>query len=663
MAYRHFAFMAVLSGLALSSVASSEVTRIDVAEQRTWVGGKAFGEVGAYELIRGTAHYEVDPNGPSGQGIADIELAPRNAQGLVEFSGPFLMLRPADPAKANGATVVEIANRGGTQMNYGFFTADSFKLPDPGDPQFRQTTIFDLGYTVAWVGWQGDLNPDQFGLSVPTGTGEGPVRLVFDSKEAKAGISLNDPDHYCAKGENARAVVRPLLTLKDRGEPLDPSWFSFSADGCTLKVRKPLDARYMYEIIYDGAPARVMGVGQAAVRDFGAHLKGRGTASVLNQRADARQLLAYGYSQSGRFLRDYLYRGFNADAGGQKVYDGMIIAAAGAGRGSFNHRYAMPGEAGNSVLSVLRAVDLYPFAETSAPDIDGSGMASAVDRSRAQGVMPKVMHTFSSTEYWARIGSLLTVSPDGRTELPLATESRLYYFAGTPHSPGFGKPEAVNRIAPFRRNYNDDMFFSLNALLVDLQAWVRDGTEPPPSLYPHPGDTLVPQQQVRFPKLPGVHFPVSLPPVWQIDFGPDYATKGIIANEPPKVGIRYPLLVPQVDADGNELGGYRGVVTAVPLGTYTAWTPPEPDVAGLGYLSGLSGGFLPFARTRAEREATGDPRLSVEERYGDRAGYEAAVQVAADKAVAERMMLPQEREILVKYLGRVWEAIYPEKAQ
>jgi hypothetical protein len=648
-------------------VALAEVTQVDITELRPWLDGKALGKTGAYELLRGTVHYEVDPNGSDGRRIADVVLAPRNAKGMVEFSGPFLLLRPADPTKSNGATVIEVANRGSTQMDYTFFESDGFDLIKKTDPAFRTTQIFDHGYTLAWVGWQADLPADQFGLKVPTGTGQGVVRLALLPEDLKDGeLSLDGNNNYCAADAVQKgATLRPLKTLNTHGPALQRSSFAFAhskggkptPDACSLHIKTPLTRNTLYELVYQGAPAPVIGLGLAAVRDFGDHLKGRGIASPLNARPQtANELIAFGYSQSARFLRDYLYRGFNVDGHGQRVFDGMMISGAGAGRGSFDHRYAMPGEAGNSVLSILRPVDLYPFAETAAPDIEGTGNTSALDATRAQGTMPKVMHTMSSTEYWARIGSLLTVSPDGKHELSLDPSSRLYYFPSSVHNPSSVRdPDEVKAMAPFKSNRNFDNFNSLNALLDDMVAWIRDGVEPPPSIYPHLGSTLVPAAELKFPPLKGVTIPTAPPPVWQLDFGPAYTTNGIIANEPPKTGLQYPVLVPQVDADGNELGGYKGIFAAVPLGTFTAWyNPPEP-YRPFGLLAGLHGGFLPFAKTRAEREAAGDPRLSIEERYGDKTGYQAKVNAALDTAIADRMLAVYDRDALYTYAMQAWE--------
>lgn len=660
--------LVIVTGLGLvCGPAHSEVTRVEVIEQKPFAGGRTFGQAGAYEEVRGIVHYSVDPKAASSQTIADITLSPTNADGKVEFSGPFLLLRPADPAKANGATLIEVPNRGATQMRGIFFDADAWKLPDPGSPKFLAATPFDRGFTLAWVAWQGDLAPDHMGLSVPTGTGHGPVRIMFDATDLKNNeLDLNAPGNYCAASPQTPAIVKVMTSLTDHGATVDPTTYHFdhmaagmsTRDACTLHFDGPLAENEFYEVTFEAAPARIMGLGLAAIRDFGDALKGRGPASVLTERpGDASQLLVYGYSQSARFLRDYLYRGFNADDQGKRVYDGMIIAAAGAGRGSFDHRYAMPGEAGNSVLSFLRPVDLFPFSDTPESDIDGQRREGILDHTRSQNAMPKIIETFSSSEYWARVGSLLTVTPDGKTELPLDPDERLYYFPSTVHAPRYRMDAETAKITGFPHyNFNFDMMDAMNALLVNLQAWTRDGTAPPESRYPRLGDSLGPASAIVMPKVPGLDVPSGPPPVWQLDFGPDYATQGIITQDPPVAGQHYTLLVPQVDKDGNERGGWKGVSASVPLGTFTAWTRPNPlAYARFGLLAGLNGGFLPFARTKAERLAANDPRPSIEERYGDRAGYEVAVYKAIDEAIADRMLLPEQRMASHDYAMREWD--------
>ena len=336
-----------------------------------------------------------------------------------------------------------------------------------------------------------------------------------------------------------------------------------------------------------------------------------------------KKVIAYGYSQSGRFLRQFLRDGFNIDEHGRQAFDGMMVSSAGAGGGSFNHRFAVPGNAGNSVLSPLRPVDLPPFRD-----------AGLLESSARSHVVPKIFYTFTSTEYWARAGSLTYTSEDGKSDLPLDNHSRLYFIAGTEHAGGAFPP--VKRNGSATGLQNDANFAEQRwvdrALLLDLDAWVHSGKEPPSSRYPTVAKgELVDRASVRFPKIPAFAFPDYMPQVWRMDFGAEFDTRRIITNEPPLLGKTYEVLVPQVDASGNDLAGIRIPEVAAPLGTHMGWNISVPQLKDLHYLSGLVGSFIAFPKTRQEGQLTGDSRLSIEERYKSRDEYLKQVRAAANQ--------------------------------
>ncbi|HEY0324598.1 MAG TPA: alpha/beta hydrolase domain-containing protein [Allosphingosinicella sp.] len=653
--FRYFA--AALLAACTVTQAAAEVVSVEVREQRPWIAGRAFG-AGEYELLSGVVHYEIDPSARSSRDIADIRLAPRNARGRVEFRGPFLILRPRDPQRANGTTLFEVANRGITQGQGLLFEADSFSLVGNDTREVSRSTLFDLGYTFAWAGWQGDLRPEEFGLSVPVVPVTGLVRathfLGFRRPSLEGG-SFGDQAGCAADANDPAAVLRIHTSLEDPGRIVPRQEWRFAkrgadgqvvADPCAFLLSRPLDRPGLVSIVFQAPPPPLISLGEAAVRDFASHLKNGDRSSALNARpGDARRVIAYGYSQAARFLRDFLYRGFNADERRRRVFDGVLDAAGGAGRGSFNHRYARPSEAGNSVGSILRAVDLYPFADLPAPDLAGGDRTEGLlDRPRRDQVQPRIFHLLNSSEYWARAGSLMHTTTDGRGTVPEAEGTRTYAFSGTAHGPRrhtLFLERAVHADLP--HNDNVDLGLALPALVVALDRWIAADAEPPPSRVPQLGSTLVAPAELRFPVIPGVTLPAGPPPVWQLRLGPLYRSQGIIA-EPPQLGARYPLLVPQVDEDGNELGSWRGLTSSVPLGTYTAWNPENPAMAPFGYLSGLQGAFIPFPATRAQREAGNDPRRSVAERYVGVDGYMAAVDRAIDAQIAAGFLLPQERE-------------------
>ncbi|WP_290781348.1 alpha/beta hydrolase domain-containing protein [Arenimonas sp.] len=308
-------------------------------------------------------------------------------------------------------------------------------------------------------------------------------------------------------------------------------------------------------------------------------------------------------------------------------------------------------------MSNLRAVDIYPFADVATPDIDGRGKEGLLDRATRDGTVPRIFYILSSSEYWARAASLSQTTADGSRAVALGPQSRLYFLSGTPHAPrraGIFADAATQAAYPY--NDNQDLSDAINALLENLRLWAIHDVLPPDSVAPMPGSTLVAAKDIRFPAIPGVRVPAEPPPVWQIDLGRAFRTKGIL-REPVRTGARYPLLVPDVDEDGNELGGWRGTQSSVPLGTYTAWNWQAPELASFGFISGLTGGFIPFARTRAERLAAQDPRLSIEERYGSREGFMRAAAAAVDHAVSQRFLLPMQRDAALERMSRHWDDV------
>jgi hypothetical protein len=658
----------------------AEIVSVEVTNRQPWAGGQVFGNVGAYEMLRGTVHYAIDPRSTSASNVTDIRHAPVNAKGLVEYSGPFVLIRPVDAARGNHTTLVEAANRGETQMDGILFeTENGLDLMSPESVQkLNDTTLFQLGYSMAWVGWQARMKPAEFGLKVPVADVHGPVRATFDTGDLTAdrkAFDLSDNGFYCARDARQRkAVLRTQKSFDDPGAVVPRNTWHFAATAVDKKpataVDKNKDARCgialdqaaatntHFSLVYEGENPAVAGLGEAAFRDFASYLKNRKQPSVINNRiGDTNAIFAVGYSQGSRFLRDFLYRGFNTGTDGTRVFDGMLIVTAGAGRGSFNHRYALPSEAGNSVMSDLRAVDVYPFADVPTPDIDNKGNQGLLDRAMHDHTVPKIMYIFSSSEYWARAGSLIQTTTDGKRAVALGADSRLYYYSGVPHQlRRAGAFTKAGKEAAYPYNANVDLADGMSAQLENLRLWVVNSIAPPATVAPVLGSTLVAASDMNFPAIPGIRVPTNPPPVWQLDLGRAYASKGLL-SEPVHTGTRYPLLVPAVDRDGNELGGWRGAMSSVPLGTYTAWDWKLPEYAAFGYISGLNGAFIPFARTRAERLAANDPRLSIEERYGNREGFMKAATASIDNAIAQRFLLPMQRDAIVTKMNAYWEEV------
>jgi hypothetical protein len=402
----------------------------------------------------------------------------------------------------------------------------------------------------------------------------------------------------------------------------------------------------IYDAIYQAEGSPVAGLGFAAVRDFAAFLKhGPAGAPLREHPAELARVVGFGYSQSARFLREFVRDGFNADELGRAALDGMFIASAGAGGGSFNHRFAVPGDAGNSVLSILRPVDVPPFTDD-----------ALLARAHAAAVMPKIFYTFSSSEYWARAGSLTHTTGDGRADAPLDPSSRLYFLAGAPHASG---PLPPVRAAQYQQPLNfAEQRWALRALVMDLDAWVSKGIAPPESRYPTIGKKdLVPRDLVRFPRIPSLTFPRDMPRVWAMDFGDTFEATGIITQEPPALGVPYRVLVPQVDEDGNDRGGVRLPEAAVPLGTYTGWNFSVPPLPDLQYLAGLAGTFRAFPRTDEERDRSADDRRSIAERYAGRDDYLSRVKRATEDLVRQRFVRAEDVKSVLERAGQMWDTI------
>jgi Alpha/beta hydrolase domain len=634
--------LVIAAWIASAVLLPAEVTRVEVVTTVPWLGG--------YEMVKGRVYFELDPRSATGRRVTDITLAPRNAAGKVEFSSDFVLVRPKDPARSRGTALLEIPNRGVTQANGSFFSTapgSDFDLMNLARTELSDAFLFEQGFTVAWLGWQFDLPKGDIRMEAPEANVNGLARASAIATSAGSRLwRLGGTSSYCAAdGAQPDAQLRAKSHFDDPGRTLARTAWSF-ADPCAVVLQDGFEPGQMYELIYRAVHPPLAGLGEAAVSDFVSWLKfGEHPGTVS-------RVLGFGYSQSARFLRDFLYRGFNADERGRKAFDGLFIASAGAGRGSFDHRYAIPGEAGNSVLSDLRPVDLFPFTDGIEKDPVTGARDGLLRKAEASHTVPKIFYTYSSTEYWARVGSLAYTTVDGAKELPLSGSARLYFYPGTPHS-HYPFPPIKRGLA----NYGNfaSAGWSFRALLLDLDEWVAKGTKPPDSAYARLGGDLVSRDRVVFPKIPGVEFPPYMPRNWRVDYGPDFPTQGIIANEPPKLGQPYTVLVPSVDRDGNDSGGIRLPEVAVPLGTFTGWNYQLPTLANLNYLAGLVGSFIPFTRTAEERKTSGDARLSIAERYSGRDDYIEKVRAAVQALVSRRLLRAEDMNAIVEQNAARWD--------
>ncbi len=633
------------------------VTRLEITSEKPFADGQSFGDVGPYTQIDGIAHFAVDPLHEANETIADIELAPRNEQGLVEFSADFRILRPDDPSRGNGRLLLDVLNRGKALALRNINSAPDIAPDAPLDP--GNGFLMRQGYTVAWCGWQLDV-PDAPGLlriNVPEAMEdgkpvEGRIVVTFQPNAVVQSQYLSDRGHRAYPADRLEDW-ESVMTVQDDEDvrehviPRKQWWFGRYEDGrlipdpCYVHVEGGFQPGKVYQVIYTTTGAPVAGLGLLATRDIASHLRFGGDHKLEGA-------YAFGVSQSGRFLRSFLYHGINYDEEGRVVYDGFIPHVAGGKRGEFNQRFAQPSsQATRSVNS------LFPFADLPQTDPDTGLTDGLLSRLASKGDLPKVMYTYTSSEYWAGHGALVHTDLGGTQDVEPPDAVRVYAFAGTQHALGGLPLSDIDPADGYRgaHAFNCLEYRSLlRAALTNLDRWVTDGTPPPASQHPRIADgTAVrpPSAATSLEAVPGVKLPQPVRKFTRLDFGPD---PGVPTVVPATVGRDYPCLVSQVDGDGNEVSGIRLPLVSVPLATHLGWNRRHADIGGEGQTlstGGASGGTLrgssiPFAATRAEREASSDPRLSIEERYESRQSFLDRIEAAARQLVADGYLLEED---------------------
>ena len=634
-----------------------------IASRMVVAGGQWFGAAGPYEKIAGTVYFELDPADPHNKAITDLDLAPRNARGRVEFSADFFILAPQDPARASGSVLFEISNRGNkgllTTFNRGSASSDPMQPEHFGDGLLMRN-----GFTLVWIGWEFDVA----GLKVmpPLATKNGSplietiaAQIVVDARATEA--SFSDVPRYAPfdmNDETATLTVRDRIwdrptTLPRRSwqfvAPVTPGTGRCAGMSCPrISMASGFEPGRIYEVKYRASNPPVAGVGMAAIRDFASAMKYGGEVP-----AHGKYLHIYGASQSGRFLRQYLYDGFNADEKGRKVFDGAMPHIAGAGRGDFNARFSQA--VGLDQYAALK----FPFTDAAEQDPVTGRTDALLGKYAAGDLAPKIIYTNSSVEYWGtgRAAALIHTSIDGKTDLTLPPNVRAYHFAGSQHGPAQFPPRPVQEAdGPNSRGTGQQLpnptphTIGLRALVLALDHWVRDGVEPPASKYPRLSDgTLTPVSALKWPALPGVTAPGAIPEPRRA------AIDGLPAEASAKVGGNgtWPFLVPQVDADGNELAGIRLPDQAVPIGTLTGWNFRSTNTGNPTAIVPLLGSLIPFAKTAANR--AGDPRRSIEERYRGKSDYLGQVTQAGLALVKQGYVLREDLPYLLERAASGWD--------
>ncbi len=650
-----------LLAIAVSAgLAHAGLVRLEIQERSDVLDGKPFGKAGAYERIIGKAHFAIDPKLAQNKAIADIGLAPRNKQGLVEFSSDIYMLRPKDASLGNGALLYEVSNRGGKGMLAAFHRAGSL---DPRKPQdFGDGFLLEQGFTLLWVGWQFDMpeTPGLVRLYPPVAEGvKGIVRAEMTLDSHMPSYSVADRNH---KPYQVLDPDDPNLKLTVRDQVEGPRTTIARGDwhienGTTIMLKGGFDAGRIYELVYMSENPPVAGTGFAAVRDMVSWLKYGGAVSG-SPAPDVRyaRAIGFGISQSGRFLRTGLYFGFNRDERNRKVFDGVMADVAGGGRGGFNMRFAQPSRDSNPFQNTLTPVDIFPFTDLEETDPQTNQKDGLLTHGMPREFWPKIFYMNSEYEYYGRAASLIHISLDGKNDVPPAPNTRIYMFAGGQHGPAPFPP--VRRATQNLPNPNPYQW-TFRALLVAMDGWVKDGKEPPPSKYPRiASGELVALNGVKFPSIPSVARPATMHLAYPSNYGPEFRSKGIDTQEPPELGKPYALLVPQVDADGNDVGGIHMPEIQVPLATYTGWNLRAPEVGAPTQLATQIGSMIPFAQTKADREKSGDPRLSLEERYAGKEDYLAKFRSAAEALARDGYLLSSDVPELVKRGAAEWDFVH-----
>ena len=626
--------MALILALAAgASPALAQVSRFEVTEDVPAFAGRHFGDVGAYRRITARATIALDPADPHNAVITDLAAAPRNAEGKVEATADVVILAPANPAAASGTMLLDVPNRG-RKLAPELFD-DS---PQPGATRAEQAGdagngfLYGRGTTLVWVGWQGDIPsaPGQLAMQAPVLSGvTGRVReeFVFDNTTNPAVVS-----------PAWKLAASPALDVSVRAAWADarqqPAGLSARAlDDARVEITRPaagFDAGALYELTYTARDPAVLGMGFAMIRDVASFLRrevGQANPVAAQGRSSIARAILFGVSQSGRFVRDYLYLGFNQDTAGRIVFEGMMPHVGGARRMATNVRFGQPGRNARHPQDPAWQADEFPFTYGVLDDPLSGRRDGLLLRCQLSDSCPFVMQTDSEHEWWA---SLLVTDTRG-TPIDLPPDVRAYMLTGTTHfePPGGTSRQIAAAALPTNPLHNGP---TMRALFVDMEQWIGEGRLPPSSRVPMRSQgTLVPAADALPEPIPGLPYAGIYTPA-------AFSDQSVL---PPREIGRYPVFVPRLDSDGIAIAGIPQLSVLVPRATFTGWNPRAPGY-GPTALYPLQGTMLPLAATEAERRTKHDPRRSIAERYGDEAGYRRALQEGAALLQSQGLLLKQD---------------------
>jgi len=637
-----------IGAVLLATSASARLTELKLGAPEPFVEGRGFGETGAYVRLKGTARGELDPKAPEHADIVGLDRAPRNARGMVEYEVDVFILRPADTAKGNGILFYEVLNRGNKQLGqrlHDLVGGNAGVLNDPKTPEHAGNGfLFERGYTVMWSGWDPDVPSRNatMGARFPVMIDDGKpiVRRIREEfqvgKRRPADAETARLNYPAASTDKSKARLTMRARESDQRVEVPPDQWEFS-DARTVRLLPKgtkLSSHMIYELFYEATDAKVVGIGFAATRDVVSFLRNeradeQGTANPLGD--SIRHAMAFGGSQSGRYLRHFIELGMNKDERGRRVFDGVYTHTAGAGKVFANHVFAEPDRTFTQHEDHLYPENWFPFSTASTTDPFSGKTASLL---RGDSSDPLLIESNTSTEYWQKGASLLTMEPLGKSDLALPERSRVYFIAGTQHGGRAGLKPTPGVCANPTNPHSPGP--ALRGLVVALENWITKGVAPPASRVPTlASGSAVPYAAAKMPNVKGF---TILPTGNRVDAPVDWIDGAHATST-------YGSFVSTVDADGNEATGIRLPPIAVPIATYTGWNVYKKEPTE---LCDRDGSFIAFSKTKAEREAAGDPRLSLEERYGSRADYVAKVKATADALVAERLLLPADAAAYVQ---------------
>lgn len=667
--------LAVAGALGCLGTAEARITKVDVTttESPTF-GGYSWPGVGQYEKLAGKAYGEVDPTDPKNALIVDIELAPRNSRGMVEYAFDFYILKPIDLSKGNHKVMYEPPNRGAKthdSLNRGAGGDDPGSLTDPA--KLANTFLLPRGYTMVWSGWDFSAGADNsnYNITITLPVAKNPDGSSITGPAYEyivSGAQAYELNYPAATMDQTKATLTHRVHLDDVPQVVPASGWAYDAHGTSIHLM-PQGTRFtqgdIYEFSYVAKDPTVNGIGFAAVRDFNAFLRYEkadegGTANPMA--GDITRIYTEVRSQPGRMLNDFRTLGFNQAENGRIVFDGMLQWIAAADGINMNFRFSQPGRTERNRQDQLYAEGVFPFANQQLKDPISGRTAGRYDACSRTKTCPLAMEVYSANEYWVKGASLFHTDTMGTKDLPEHPMSRLYFVSSHQHGIGNGSSKGACQ----QLGNPLDSGPILRALWEALDQWSTKGVTPPPSMVPRLADgTLVPalpRETVGFPKIPGVTYTGLKSTRYLLNYGPDFYKTGIMKVNPPVItppmfdnpanGPIYPTYVPKTDADGNDIAGIRLPDVTVPLATYTGWALRAGAQSNDGCEG--TGQMIPFAKTKAERTASGDPRLSVEERYPSADAYASAAKKAVEDLVAKRFMLPEDAQPSVQRLLRMW---------